>query len=385
MKTNKRTGFTLVELLVVISIITILAALLFPAINAAREAARRAQCISQQRQVALAVLTFEHFRGAFPALRAPLRPASYPCSIQNPPPFSNPNPTELTWVGFILPFIEQTTAWNQINDGIIENTLYDLVLPVMQCRSSGVSGGDARISYVANAGPLNDYSFVHAVPGHYGREFGRDITPRRPASDARMYTLFFDHLVTSGIWGGVDINRLCEMRMTVDVIYGLDGTSNTIMLSENENAGNWIWPGTAAAEIGGGTFPRASSHMLGIARPGDPELLEVESIVGFCYPNTYELDARGNLVFVYGVRPPVANRLALHLRQPLFINEGRLNSLDPALGTEAARPSSGHPGVVVTAFCDGSVRALRDDMDRNLFIQLARPGSGAVINLRDLE
>ena len=63
---RKRTAFTLVELLVVIAIIGILVALLLPAIQAAREASRRTQCISQIRQLGVAVLNFESANKHFP-------------------------------------------------------------------------------------------------------------------------------------------------------------------------------------------------------------------------------------------------------------------------------------------------------------------------------
>lgn len=62
----RRSGFTLVELLVVIAIIGLLVALLLPAVNAAREAARRAACINNLRQVGLAALNFESAHGHFP-------------------------------------------------------------------------------------------------------------------------------------------------------------------------------------------------------------------------------------------------------------------------------------------------------------------------------
>jgi len=147
-------------------------------------------------------------------------------------------------------------------------------------------------------------------------------------------------------------------RVTMDNITGMDGTSMTILMTENEDAGKWFWRT-------GVTTPTAQFT----THPDYGGDFWIESEVGFCYPDT----------FSYGVPDPEGN-------QPLFINENRQNSGDPVIpGTVlAARPSSGHPGLVVTAFVDGSVRQLRDDMDKTAFIQLARPGSGVIFNPKDL-
>jgi prepilin-type N-terminal cleavage/methylation domain-containing protein len=441
--TNNRTGFTLVELLVVISIIGLLAALLMPAIQAAREAARRAQCISNQRQVAFALQNFEHTRNSFPALRAPLKPNSYPCKHFGwnddgtvPDGFIQDH-AELTWVAYILPFIEQTTAWSQITQDSrtrqIDTTLYELVLPIMQCRSSGISAGDTRISYVANAGPLNFMDngprrpMGDPVDTAYGLvEYGRGM---RDQKDAKMYTVFFDHFAQIGPWedgfydgsAGVPVfdpaNDLCKVRITMENISALDGTSMTILLSENEDAGNWIWAvnanesGINTGSVTGWNTPVASTHSIGAGYTPttaaadvlvgggtvagtttgnvvNPGLQTIEPRVGFCYPNVLGGVGGGATENEIPVYTPldVTTSGGDSYFQPLFINEGRANSgVFIVNETRKARPSSGHPGIVVAAFCDGHVQALKDDLDKTLFVRLCRPGSGVILNPKDLE
>ncbi len=91
-------GFTLVELLVVIAIIATLIGLLLPAVQSAREAARRTQCMGNMRQIGLAVLGYESARRSFPAGSTTETPALY-------------GPYYSTWTVDILPFIEQAQLY----------------------------------------------------------------------------------------------------------------------------------------------------------------------------------------------------------------------------------------------------------------------------------
>lgn len=100
---SKFTGFTLVELLVVIAIIGVLVALLLPAVQAAREAARRMQCANNLKQLGLAAQNFHDTQGTLP-------PAYN--MRQNG---GNGGDGYFTWFAHILPYVEQQSASGQIN------------------------------------------------------------------------------------------------------------------------------------------------------------------------------------------------------------------------------------------------------------------------------
>jgi prepilin-type N-terminal cleavage/methylation domain-containing protein len=124
-KENMKRGFTLIELLVVIAIIAILIALLLPAVQQAREAARRTQCKNNLKQLALALHNYESTHSTFPMSRI---------TIQN---------SVNAWSVMVLPFLEQSALYSRWNFNSSWNNgtnlaLSSTVLPAWQCPSTPI-------------------------------------------------------------------------------------------------------------------------------------------------------------------------------------------------------------------------------------------------------
>jgi prepilin-type N-terminal cleavage/methylation domain-containing protein len=133
-------GFTLIELLVVIAIIAILIALLLPAVQQAREAARRTQCRNHLKQLGLAVHNYESSFNRVPISRY----GDYGYTALWGYAFEDSR--SWSWMASLLPYVDQQTLWNQGNipaSRLIDSPALGRTVPLFNCPSDGLSGSAA--------------------------------------------------------------------------------------------------------------------------------------------------------------------------------------------------------------------------------------------------
>ena len=376
MKTSSKpvSAFTLVELLVVISIVTILLGLLIPAVQAAREAGRRAKCAANLKQVALAVQMYHNTHDGLPAL----------CTTYKRYEFveKTDTGTEVGTCGvqiFLLPYLEQGQVYEGFEafassepidrtrpSHIIEpypptypNVYVDgehprhwasgVVIPVFACPSDGESGvveSPAReYDNMQRAGYYFDYSIWSFSRRNIMFNMG----------DAPLYNCDIDTPATKrGAFTPHSWKSFADIT---------DGLSNTLCLAESITGRP-----TDFAAAYNKTYPKISDARRDVAAAPDGRdpanmrvwpsvcLLSVNKIDPLKLDSVEPWGERGAYWFI---GKPLSNGFSTNLPP---------NSLTCSFGYSAFGPviggvSSFHPGGANTAMMDGSVRFVRDDID----------------------
>ena len=361
-----RRGFTLIELLVVISIIATLMALILPAIQQARAAARTLECKNNLKNISLAAHNFAAARKKLPALGTYTQPGgatnpSYEFGILR------------SWVVELLPYMDRrdlSDRWTNNADWnfqapaavppIVNFDLGQTNIKVLACPDDqSAVGAGGGLSYVAN----NGYMTTTSTSGFGNRWTAGEIdwnlnttanSPGNPppavGATEDIDTTDADAHRDSGVFwpdpGNRKVGRESQKNShSIDGVY--DGGSQTIMFTENLNAGSTSWANPTWANVG-------------FVYKVDPTIIAAIPPNGATGQNSYRYPLAA--VDALGAKSNLPNRRKAGPEADIT----NANSF-------SAAPNSAHPGGVNVGYADGSVGFIADSIDESVYARLISP------------
>jgi prepilin-type N-terminal cleavage/methylation domain-containing protein len=345
---DRRPGFTLVELLVVIAIIGILIALLLPAVQAAREAARRMQCTNNLKQIGLALHSANTTHGSFPPGRPYCSPKTWVTGGMQVDAFcEGPN-----WAASILGYLDQSDWANSVEQSMEDQWGAPDDLPNMPSIDHEWAIGCRKPSfYLCPSAPVmnelvNSFALENMAKANYAACFGSDT-----------YMSFEDPL-KAGAFGSIMLRGWEKVTQS----YHHDSLKGRWKMGHGQ--------GTKVADITDGlSYTLGVSEVIGVDHPDDGRGAWVSPTVGgstftaHTGPNSREMD---RLAMCY---------MGLPWDHPLKCAQNQAN------GQIWAAARSAHPGGVNAVLMDGSCHFFSDKIDLPIWRELATRAAGNPVEI----